>query len=365
MRFFPRPACRTLVVAGLTVALTFLVTGRARATNELNDQIRLVSWQIKTFLDTRGEKALTIGQFVSPPQRAANPGPGLALLLGRQLKEHKVAVKGRAKFGIHGEFREVNDEGKPLSMELKINLVDETNRPLKIFSAAILNPADIAFLVGANTRFPARGDRKAKGDKLRRDLKKSPVVVQGTRVSVGPDRPYSVEVRVGNSPRRPTLEDGMPYLKINNGEIYTIRLGNNTDKETAVELTIDGVNVFAFNEDPDASGRIRGDYRVILKPRGSAVIKGWYRAKGQNDSFMVTDYPDTAAFLKNSTDGVGIITASFCSTWKEEPRPLVTLGDSGMKSGTGFGPRVEQRYRTLERVFGEVSAVISIRYAKD
>src|SRR5262249_17777016 len=160
--------------------------------------------------------------FVGAPQLAANPGPGLALLLARELKKHKVAVKTKgAKFGLTGEFREVSDEkDRALWLELKIHIVDRKNKAQQILSCPLFDPADMPWLLGANTRLPDERDPKGRLAKLREDLDNPPVVIKGTQASVGPDQPYAVEILVSNYSRRVVNEDGVPYVRINRGEIY-------------------------------------------------------------------------------------------------------------------------------------------------
>ena len=353
--------------AGLLAALVLAWTGRAEATPELQKQIGEFARDIKKFLDERREKAVTLGEITGPPQLAANPGPGLITLLSQELTKLKVAIKPAAKLGITGQFRPVQDaETKGLAMELKLRIVNRSNRALQVFSCGILGAPEIAILGGLNTVPPVTADGKKRKEKILKDYEDPPVAVDGSKVVNGPGQPYAVEVLVGEEAKQPEITDKLAFIPLERGEIYAVKLYNDTDRDAAVLVSIDGINVFAFNEDPDPDGVVRKEFHVVVPKRGSAVVKGWYRAKGLSDSFMITGYPESAVAklgLKSSAR-VGTITAVFKACWNKGTEPPAEEGKSLSANATGFGPPVEERYVRLERVFGMMRAAITVRYNK-
>src|SRR6516165_6182823 len=105
---------RVVSSATLVLGLTLAAAPRSEASPELRKQLGKMAATIKKCLDEEGENVVAIGQFVGPPQLMANPGPGLALLLTRELQSLKVTVKVRdAKLYVAGEFRAVTDVGDP------------------------------------------------------------------------------------------------------------------------------------------------------------------------------------------------------------------------------------------------------------
>src|SRR5262249_57367060 len=108
-------------------------------------------------------------------------------------------------------------------------------------------------------------------------------------------------------------------------------------------------NVFACNEAPDPDGEVRKEFHVIIPKRGSAVVKGWYRAKGQSDSFMVTGYPESAVAKLGvkSSARVGTITAVFKACWPKGAEPPPEEGKSLSADATRFRPPGEGRHGRL------------------
>jgi len=358
---------RKLGVAVLLAGLALAWPARARASVELDEQIGKFAQRIKGFLDERNEKAVTLGEITGPPQLAANPGPGLITLLSQELTKLKVAVRPAAKLGITGEFRPVRDaRSKELAMEVKLRIVDGTNHTLAIFSCGILGASEVAILAGLNTVPGVTADGKKRKKKMEQDFENPQVAVDGTRITNGPGQPYAVEILVGEEAKQPELVDKLAFVPIERGEIYVVKLYNNTDRDAAVLLHIDGINVFAFNEDPDPDGQVRKEFHVIIPRRGSTMVKGWYRANGKSDSFMVTSYPESAVAklgLKSSAR-IGTITAVFKACWPKGAQPPAEEGKSLSTDATGFGPPVEERYVRVERAFGMMRAAITLRYNK-
>jgi len=320
---------------------------------------------LKVILDERGETMISIEKnaFSGPP-KLATAGPGIAKALRDELAKLKIKVAADAELRVTGRFRDVNDaESDKLAVELKVKVLDRNKRTLKEVAYGIFGPTEIALLTGANTQLPVTGDQEDRLDQLDKDLKKSRVVVKGARVYSAPKRPYSVEVLVNEAPRAAKLQEGVPFVPIDKGEIYTLRFRNDTDFEAAVLVVIDGINIFAFNEDPEPDG-VEREYRVIVPPWGTAKAKGWYRSKGMSDSFQVADYAKSAASILKNTEKVGTITAAFSVCWEKGGTPPP---DEKTRSatGTGFGPPIQNRYTRVERDIGAVRDVVTIRYTKD
>ena len=44
------------------------------------------------------------------------------------------------------------------------------------------------------------------------------------------------------------LENGLPFVRIDKGELYEVRVVNNSPEEVAVTLAIDGIDQFTFSD---------------------------------------------------------------------------------------------------------------------
>ncbi len=159
------------------------------------------------------------------------------------------------------------------------------------------------------------------------------------------------------------LIDDLPFVQIERGSSYTIRIINNSNHDAAVWVGIDGLSIFAFNEEADAAGE-RRDYKVVVPAQGSREVKGWYFNQENTRGFMVTDYPESAATLKSSTANIGMITAQFRACWEKNAAPpedeLVLRGNA-----TGFGSTFAERWNQVDRAFGEHRATVTVRYSKN
>jgi hypothetical protein len=396
----PGKLLKAALLAALTLGGLTALAGRGEASSiELRKHLHEFAGDIKKFLDGRKQKQISMGQFVGPPQLAAHAGPGLALLLKRELEKLDVAVKPLSDLGLSGEFRRVSaGKGKPPAFELRMKIVDEDSSPLQEFRCGIVDPADIALIVGAIGPI-GPGTREARLRELWRRLADPRPTIRGVgRVYSHPLQPYAMEVMVEKRPRRPTLEGKLPFVGIARGESYAIRLHNNSDEDAAVLLAIDGINVFAFNEDADSDGVVRTDHKVIVRKRSTAIVRGWYRKNGKSDAFLVTKYSESAAGQLGATAEVGTITALFHEARKKAPPPPAprkeypgykpvsgpgfakdapggALGEPGALpkadgdapgSGTGFGREVNEGYVTIgDRLVGPVIDVITVRYTRE
>src|SRR5262249_92508 len=146
-------------------------------------------------------------------------------------------------------------------LRIKAQLMDQFGDTVVQVSAKI-DDIDVMAKLLALTFIPdpfGTGD-KAKKDadhKLRDAIDNPQVAVLGSRIAAGRNSPYGMEVTIqrGNrfDARHPTEKDGLAYVPIHRGEIYRIRLYNDTPRPIAVELLIDGLSMFSFCEliDPD------------------------------------------------------------------------------------------------------------------
>src|SRR5262249_33433083 len=143
-----------------------------------------------------------------------------------------------------------------------------------------------------------------------------------------------------------------------------VKLINNSDFDAAVELTLDGLNMFAFSKVPP-----RDRYRFVVVPKhSSSLIPGWHRTNQVSDEFVITDYSKSAvAELLVSPDRIGTIRAVFGAAW--HPTEESPEDDSAVfrLPGDAVGRRdpVEFKYKEVVRRLGRVRDVISVSYQKD
>jgi hypothetical protein len=219
---------------------------------------------------------------------------------------------------------------------------------------------------------------------LRENLDKPTAAIQGNVIRSKPKSPYGLEILVGGKARPAEPKDGLAFVPIRRGEIYAVRLINESALEAAVQLHIDGLSMFAFSELrqpdklPDGKDNPRnGEPKytaVIVPPKkdgkpGTVTLQGWHRnnQKGGSDSFLVTEYAKGAAARLNHTANIGTITVRFQAAWPEgQPAPFDEPGKrkGGTGDATGFGPPTGPGFQEVKRNFGVIRDIISVRYTK-
>jgi len=313
-------------------------------------------------------ETLAIGQFTSPPQFEASGGPGIAKILTDELSKLDILVKRRARLGLKGEYFASKDQqsGGPTA-KITGQLVEQSGKVLFTFTREVRDTTTLSSLIGLTVALPPDKPGKDRDRRLEERIAEPKTHIRSTRISAESSSPYAIEICVSSNdqyqPRVPHDDDGFAFVKLDRGERYAVRLINDSNHDAAVTLTIDGLNMFAFSENKSYT-------HLIVPAKSSGVITGWHRNNIDSDVFEVSRYSKSAAAELQSTAGVGTITASFAAAWpKDVPPPedeyVAQFGSRGYEgNATARGPRIEQRYKEVERVVGVVRASVSVRYTK-
>ncbi len=150
-------------------------------------------------------------------------------------------------------------------------------------------------------------------------VQKPPIgeLIVGNRIYATPGSPYSIEILVQDQygefqPRRPFTEHGAIVINLEKGEIYKVRVYNESIYESFANLNIDGLGRFALSHDPRQRRNID-----LIKERDSRDFVGYYITTQQAASFMVGSYEDSVAkrVLGDAPD-IGTISVAFGCTWE-------------------------------------------------
>jgi hypothetical protein len=378
-----RIASAPLLTALTAVAvLTPAPTSRA---DELRQGLGKMAGEIKKLLDGRKEDSIAVGPFSGPATLPTSAGPGIQQLLSEELQRLGITVKARAKLGIKGEYKVIetpSDEPsdvprsrrpKVLAIELKGTVEDNFGKPITDFSFkenVVKSESAFVDLIGVPVTLPPRATPEQRNKKLRESYDQPKTFVKGTRVSANADDQLAIEVLIDDQPQPVKVEDGLAYLaeNIGRGKVYAVRLINDSDREMAVELKIDGLSMFQFSELRHKDGPNQGQPlygSVIVEPHKHVVVRGWHCNNEQSKEFKVTAYPETAAASVNQTANVGTITANFRASWPTNEGPPADE-PSGQKGpdGTGFGDTFNQKVQEVPRKVGVIRASVSVRYSR-
>ena len=361
---------RRILTAGVLLPLLTVVSGASRASSALSTEMGVVAKQIKLLLEQKGQDAIAVGEFRGTAKLAASGGPAISKALSDELKKLGVALKRRAELEVNGDYRDATDRRtKKLTLQIKAHVVDRSGNEVVSFEPrGILNETTIATLIGVTATVPADATDEERDEKLTDAIDNPQVHLANTRISAAGDSPYAIEILVKSSsdyrPRAASKDDdGFAFLRIRRGEVYAVKLINDSPHDAAVTLAVDGLGVFAFSENTGYS-------HFIVGSKKSLIVPGWHRTNKVSDSFQVTEYARSAAAekLPGSTN-IGTITAAFAAAWPkgslppDDEAPVAKGGPSG--DATGKGPAVDTTFTEVVREVGRLRASVSVRYTKD
>jgi hypothetical protein len=363
----------TRVGAGLALGLTlFALTptnGAAQGAEGLRPPLRSVAGPLATFVkEGKKEATVAMGAF-----RAAGAdeslSPAIQKMLGEELEARGLRVNASARMKVEGEYRLASDK-EQFTFKLTARVVDSKagGKPLKEYTSEahrISGLQEAAPLTGLTLADVGAGVSPEKEHEAVVEGRNTPSVdITGARLRAKPGGRYAVEIHVKSGdkyyPRGPEKVGGKAYVKFERGEVFAVKLINDTDYEAAADLSLDGLSMFAFSE--------RKGYRHVVVPkRGSVQIDGWFVSLTDTKEFLFTEYPRSAAFELRNPANVGTITVSFAAAWapKGSPPPDEgALSKSLPDSAVGAGKTVRSPYTEVQRMRGRVRDVVTVRYQR-
>jgi hypothetical protein len=373
-------SCRVIAVALFTAVLPL---PPAHSATDLDKEMVELAKQVEGVVKDQGN-VIQVGDFVAKGNAArqgATGGTAIAKALVDQLTKRGVTVSRTAELLVSGEYRDVTDkDSKTTALQIKAKIENRQGETVvELASRGLFNLTTIASLVGITTVTPPAASPDKAEKKLDQALDKiqSPRLA-GTRITPAQDGtalPYSIEILVGPdpgqakpdlknyAPRAATLDkDGLAFLKINRGEVYAVRVNNDSPFEAAITLTIDGLSMYTFSDNKN--------YEVVFVDAGkTGIIPGWHRTNDVSDSFQVAEYAksEVAKLLPRSST-FGTITASFKAAWAKEAAPPADEPDPRRNTrsadATTRGNPIEAKYVEETRNIGQFRGAVSVRYNK-
>jgi hypothetical protein len=361
---------------GVVLAGWLVCPPQALAENSIHQELAELAKAVQKQLEGFDETGVALEPFSGPADQAVNASPGINQSLREALLRLGLKVQPRARFALKGKY-EARTEGKPerLLIHLSARLEDRNGkRIIELDARGVFGDEAVSTVLGLTAALPPGGNEKVRNEALLDQIVKPRVQVSSNRVSTKPATPYAVEILVKQGDkyeaREPQVENGQAYVPIKRGEVYAIRLVNDSPHEAAVTLAIDGINLFAFSEGKDPKTGRPPCSTLLIPPESSGVVQGWPINLKLSNEFLVTEYAKSAAAELKSPAAVGVITACFAAAWPKDGKPPAdepAKTPPGSRSGgdaTGRGSPVETKYTLVERKFGVVRATVSVRYAK-
>lgn len=364
----------------LAVAIIVVGTGFASAQANVK-KLSDVAKELKEFLDGKGEAAINQGA-ITGPDNTRNAGPGFAERLRAELTKLKIEVRtSGANHTIKGEYSlgevKPSKDEKPLStVHLEFKIVDKRGKTLTKVEQDILDETAVLEAFGVTAELPATKNAAPNPERDRvireqiLDQPKPPI--DAGKATSSAKGTFAVEILVGGQQRPVADQDGVAQVALKRGEEYVVRLVNGHPQlDMAVNLAIDGINVFEFSDVRHPTDKTRPKFSVYIVPPGKSVdILGWHKDMETAHKFEVSGYADSAAAkLAKTADAatMGVITATFAAAWpKDQPPPADETASTKSLDGdaTKLGAPTKFVNKEVERVIGTVRGSVSVRYSK-
>ena len=353
----------------LAILFSGALAPAAKADPLLDQGLRKMAVEIGKYLTEEGHpKAMIVGNFVGSPRLGSSGGVEISRSIAEQLESAGVSVREDAELQLMGKFKlkerkqHPQDDFESLALEIEAVILDGNDDelvelPITVFGSVALQ------IAGQTVDVPPNLPEEQRQQRLRDQHKEPPTKLKDDQTRPSESSPFAVEilVRDGNrlSSRSPRLDRvNRAFVDLHRGEEYVVRLRNDAAFEAAVTLTIDGVDMFVDAEDADKHSRL------IIRPGAHVDVPGWYISRSRTKAFEIGGYEESVAKRVGNPTGVGTITAAFRACWDPEgPRPDDEPGGrpKGGKA-TKQGRDIDKNYVYVERDFGEIRAVISVRY---
>ncbi len=371
-------------LTSLAATIVLVVAGAAPG-QTIREQFVETAKKIAAVVKNKGG-ALSLGTVEDASRNPANSGPGLLAVLEPLLVKEGVTINPEAGLLLKGEYGVKAFDGL-LRVRLELRILDRSGEELvtlpERYEGLIVQNADIAILLGLTVHLPPAGSAEERNKRLRpffdKDGPKPKPEVQDTIVRTQKGSPYGVEVRANAKAKAVRLENGhQPFVDIDVGDLYEIAILNDSGKEAAVRITIDGLDVFTFSEDRKDDGSPKFGTFIIPSGKTPTLIRGWHRTNKSDEElkkegkepgniwkFLVTEYGKGSNSARKVSGKVGVITVAFSGSYlSEEERKREEGSGRDTRKETDQGPLDREKFVAVKRFVGVERDVISIRYSR-
>lgn len=331
---------------------------------------------IKEAAEADNQSAVQIGSFIPLEPRDEDMGAAIGANLAQSLGSF---AQSKAAFVVNGKYAFVADEADPAVtfVQITVEMVHVVNgRVQKRFApveSLIKHVGSIATLTAPTGQIPEGGSAKDANKAIGKLLKEPTGAAKtATIVQPHPASPFGVEILTKPNggakatPKAVDVTDGKPFVGINRGEAYEVRVYNFGPKEAAFSLTVDGLDQFVFTKNRKADGSPAYGH-IVLPPAkdgkpGEVTIAGWHErfddiaGEHHYHEFLVTENGKGAVskFPKTGRGKVGVIEVQFCLSF-----PKGTTRNSGE---TAQGRPDKVKGGVVERVIDPAHEFLSVRY---
>lgn len=360
----------------IVLALATLLAPSTCHGDEMENKFDGLAKSLAGLLMQKGMKSVAVGEFTGPAALRSSAGPAIGQALIDALGVHKIKSDEESALEIRGEYFVVEgDAGGSMTLKLKFAVVDTTQGREEIAKPEIdlFDAVTVARLTGATGDLSGKTNREKSRKVLNQIKSPSVKIIRGGRPKSrieAPGQPYAVEIQVkgndGYTPRDASDVRGRAVVELERDEVFAVRLINDSPIAAAVELCIDGVNVFSLHRDPEL--RVA---RYIIPPRSDILVKGYASSNNEGNEFLVAglDAPVDGRLLPKGSPKIGTITAMFSASWRKGDAPPEDEPDDDLALGGDDkrvipGARFDQKIEKVPFEIGRPRAQVAVRYTK-
>lgn len=350
-----------------------LAAPTAWALEEIGPMLETPAREIEKELRSIQAVEVSVGSFKGSAIGGSTQGSGVATLWEEAFQQLGVKVNPLAKFELSGEYRPRHRDGDPRQpvIAARINwtlssLEGETvaRGTVEIDGSRLERERLVKVL---KELFP---DLEIEGDDSTSQVISVGGVEPGTEVDelvvtdANQQPVYGLQVLNQDTESLPALalrqEGELAMVDVRGLRSIAVRVRNYTREEAAVQLTMDGVPVFALSEPPC-------NYQYYFVPAGGElIIRGWHITNQRADRFILVTYGESAAaqaLSRKSTSDLGTIQATFIPCSRE---PRKSGGSEPVdERKIGRGEWVTHSFRSSSRyLVPKEFKLLSVRYSR-
>ncbi|MDA7979099.1 MAG: hypothetical protein MPJ50_10070 [Pirellulales bacterium] len=289
----------------------------------------------------------------------------VAQLLRTEFEKAEYKIVGGGAYTVTGRFQTGERDGQSVA-RFNVQLLDRSGAQVNEYQQEITDLRDGVNLLAPTfdaSQGPAQQPQQLK-ETITEAVEKPNVFTANSVIKATPDSPYGIEILVWDGTKySPTPVDksaGVAQCDVKPTQEFAIRVHNETNEFVGAQITLDGINMYAFSK----NSFFRDFGRMAIFPKQAPLIKGWHDQADQSFSFKVTNYGESAAAKLGVVEGVGTITVTFFKAYEDKSGNTANIGSD--QAGVGFGtPRKMVYTRVPVKIpANEIIGAISVQYAR-
>ncbi len=354
---FCRLTCAVLCLTGMAANARYATAQDQPVPDAIAQAAAELAKQLEPALTKRDFKVIAVGGFSAAQSVRGSGGPEIQTRLAAALQKFGFTINDQDyQAEVSGQYLSVEENNRQ-GVKIIARVVDTNGTSLGEFTHFLFGVEAVPRLLGLSVSIPPLADDNARSNAFKDAQRNPPPKPQGARIVAREGSPLAIEVLVKRGDKyEPVIpgvkQRGLPFVELNDRDLYAIRLINDGNEEVAAVVSIDGISVFEFSE-------LNPRPQYWLVPAKSHIdIPGWHKNEQKVVEFKkVDDFSLTAAAnLKlRPNEQIGLIHVCYnqCS---ETPF-------KGSR-GTGFGKDVELASKKVDRYIGNPVDQISVRYER-